>query len=385
MKKILFLQSFSLTQPGGGSSIIKKLLSYAKDYNVETIIACDEQELPEAFVESSKISGEYHLRRRITSIRYGVGIILRFLLLFSIDFKGRKSLRTLFTRINPDIIHITIHGIAAPLYVYAAKKWGKAKVYISIHDYWPIICYVRTPTWITNYVFRRILFSADGVFVISEEMGLFLKEKYAISHYEIIHDGYSNIQDDTKAHEDKPFDFLYVGLLHEMQLATLQHFVAALSKIEHKQFVLGVCSNYSFNIPSENVTIKNYGWLKETELKLIAKQFKYGILPVSFEEKDSLFYKTSLMTKIPFYISNALPIIYIGPKYTASYNLIIKDKLGKTIVENTLACYRNELFSLVENSALDYEQLLNNHKLSIESTFNIERISKLFYSIMLNE
>ena len=169
------------------------------------------------------------------------------LLLFCIDFKGRKSLRTLFTRIYPDIIHITIHGIAAPLYVYAAKKWGKAKIYISIHDYWPILCYTRTPSWIINYVFKKILFSADGIFVISEEMGLFLKEKYAISHYEIIHDGFLNKQENAIGYIDKPLDFLYVGLLHEMQLATLQHFVAALSKIEHKQFVLGVCSNYSFN------------------------------------------------------------------------------------------------------------------------------------------
>ncbi len=383
MKKILFLQSFSLTQPGGGSSIIKKLLCYAKDYNVETIIACDEQELPKAYHQPSIQSGEYHFNRRFTNIRYGLGIILRMLLLFSIDFKGRKSLRTLFTRIHPDIIHITIHGIAAPLYVYAAKKWGKAKIYISIHDYWPILCYTRTPSWIINYVFKKILFSADGIFVISEEMGLFLKEKYAISHYEIIHDGFLNKQEDAIGYIDKPLDFLYVGLLHEMQLATLQHFVAALSKIENKQFVLGVCSNYTLNIPSENVAIKNYGWLNETEVKLIAKQYKYGILPVSFEEKDSLFYKTSLMTKIPFYISNALPIIYIGPKYTASYNLIIKEKLGWSIVENNLTYFTKELASLSNMSAMDYDYLINNHKLSLENTFNIERICKVFYSSMV--
>lgn len=380
LKKVLFLQSFSLTQPGGGASILKKLLAYAPQYDLEAFVACDAQELPEGYNQASKESGEYHFTRRFTAIRYGLGILLRYFLLFTWDSKGKQSLKKLFTDLQPNIIHITIHGIAAPLYVYAAKKWGKAKICISIHDYWPILFYTKTPKWIINGVFKKMLFRADTIFVISEEMGVFLKEKYQIENYEVIHDGFEVDGKLEYIKDEKKYDFLYVGLIHDMQLASLQRLVKALSKLSNRKFVVGICSNYNFIFESTNVDIKNYGWLEESKVKAISRGYKYGILPVSFEKKDSLFYRTSLMTKIPFYIANKLPILYLGPKATSAYNSILRDQLGFTIIDSQLETIYSALTSIVDTKDEDYLMLLNNLNKSLQSTFNINRISAHFFT-----
>jgi hypothetical protein len=86
------------------------------------------------------------------------------------------------------------------------------------------------------------------------------------------------------------------------------------------------------------------------------------------------------MTKIPFYIANKLPILYLGPKATSAYNSILRDQLGFTIVDSQLETIYSALTSIVDTKDEDYLMLLNNLNKSLQSTFNINRISAHFFT-----
>ncbi len=365
-----------MQRKGGGVLIIKRLIEYAPAHNYTTLIAFDRSSYKEIRNNDFSEKSFFTLPRHF---RFGFGRLTGIITICCLDFLAIISLVRLIKKYNPDIIHLTAHGVCFPITVLAARICKK-KIVISVHDLWHFTVAGYIPKKFANIIFKRCIKRLDTVFVISSEMANYFSRKYGEKKYHVIHDGIANVQ--FKSYYpfvDKNISFLYVGILYPIQYSLLQTFLKAVSSINNKNFDIGICSNTNFIIKTNyaNININNHGWLNEDELKHISKEYSYGLLPQSFDKKDELLYRTSLMTKIPFYIRMGLPIIGIGPSSSSSIGLIERDKIGIAITSDKEGVIKNAVRELISNK--QYSTYLINLRKSADTTFNISYIHERFY------
>ena len=166
-----------------------------------------------------------------------------------------------------------------------------------------------------------------------------------------------------------------------MQVQQFNKLVTVLGSFTTRRFTIGVCSVSVYQPPQafNNVSVINYGWLKEEEVRELGRKYQYGLLPLSFDRKDELFYKTSLMTKIPFYTSMLLPIICIGPGTASAVQLIRREATGLVAVAED----GSDLPALVEQAinmdTTGYNARINQLKKSAATTFSFDLIAERFY------
>lgn len=382
-KKIVFIQGFSLEQQGGGAVILKKLINYSTANNYVAKVAVDANDVLETIEQASLKSGEYHIATGSRKYRWGIGRVKGFLSAIGFDNKGRTSLHKYLEQEQPDVIHLTAHGIGFPLLFAASKAWKKSKVVISVHDLWTFSVRTYLPSWLAKYLFRKILAQADVCYVISLEMGEYLKEFFGLKQYLIIHDGYlpEPKKIDSISLKKKQLNFLYVGLLHDIQLTTMQNLMDAMATFTDAHFTIGICSNTVLKASSNynNIEIVNYGWVNSLQLAEISDNYSFGLLPLSFASKDELFYRTSLMTKIPFYLKQQLPIFCVGPANSASIQQIDREKLGVCVIEETIQELQKAILHVLNMNDKEYENLISNCQKAIQHTFNASIIAERFY------
>jgi Glycosyltransferase Family 4 len=377
-KKILFLQEFSMERKGGGVSIIKRLVSSADHFNYRVKIAYDRAANKGYPINADGQTSFYSLPR---NTGFGIGKLMAWATLFSLDIFCFFSLVKLIRKEKPELIHITAHGVCLPLMVRAARFTNK-KIVISVHDLWffSVNGYISEP--IAERFFKRLIKYAGTVYVISPQMGDYLYRKYGEKNYQVVHDGIHNM---PAIRNSQPFSghlsFFYAGLLHAMQMVQFNKLVDVLGGFTNNTFTIGICSSVEYR-PEQNhgnVKIVNYGWVSEDKIKELSKEYAYGLLPLSFDPADELFYRTSLMTKIPFYISVLLPVICIGPQSASAVQLILREKTGLVAIsgkQEDISVMINELLELTPER---YQQFVNHLKRSALTTFNIELIAKRFY------
>jgi len=232
-------------------------------------------------------------------------------------------------------------------------------------------------------MFRFAIAKADVVTVISPEMGKYLESSYRLKKSIVIHDGYEKKTLTPKADVSKG-SFLYVGLIQEAQMQLINRLMAAMQHQKEHTFKIGVCSNSKVNVPAgaENIEVNNYGWVDQDTLNNISKDYSYGLLPLGFGEDVALFYRTSLMTKIPFYLSVGLPVCCIGPEDAAAIRLIKREIIGAVCTEDNIEALGEYISSVATISTGDYQQLVANGDKSLSSTFNKQLIIERFYNAL---
>jgi hypothetical protein len=383
VKKILFCQGFSLQQQGGGVTIIKRLMAYSNAMGYESFACFDQNEVPPDVRDKINPNEETAIEtssRTTRNPRFSrFNPLLKLLILLGIDQKAKSSFSKLLRRIEPDVIHITAHGLSFPLFFFLAKKWGKAKVVISVHDLWQFTIWDKYPRRLLDYLFKRCLRSAGHCYVISPEMGEYLKAKYGILSYTVVHDGYAATSNLILS-EKLSNSFLYVGILTDSQRLLLDRIAFCMSSVEGS-FTIGVCSNTTYTCSNyKNVHVENYGWVAQERLNEISLKYMYGILPLSFEPSRSLFYQTSLMTKIPFYFSAALPVYCIGEEDSSSVKLIQREKAGICCTNPSDQLLVESVTKITELSKDAYCKMVKHTQDSLATTFNINLIVERFYS-----
>jgi hypothetical protein len=166
-----------------------------------------------------------------------------------------------------------------------------------------------------------------------------------------------------------------------MQVKMLNRFFHSLSRFEDTKFKLGICTVSTFHLDAEydNISVANYGWVNEKQLQDISREYAFGLLPLSFEQKDERFYRTSLMTKIPFYLSVLLPVICIGPESSSAVKVIRQDKVGLCLTSNEEKDFTDfaKLLLSVDNEV--YRQLQSQINEAAAERFNIRKIMDRFY------
>jgi hypothetical protein len=381
MKKdqhILFLQDFSMGRKGGGVSIIKRLIEFAPKYNYITSVGCDLNANKGIKLDAA----EQRFFTLPRNFRFGIGRLIGSVTIFGLDIWAAASLKRLIRRENPDVIHIVAHGVCFPAIARAALKSGK-NVILSVHDAWSwtVAAYISEP--VADRLFKKLTRDIATVYAISGEMKEYLVELCGPKNYHVVHDGLATAPFITKKiFPAKSLSLFYAGIMHSMQLSLFAALLKILGSFQGWQFDIGICSNSDYMTPqmSDNITITNYGWVDENRLKDISSQYMYGVLPLSFDPKDELFYRTSLMTKIPFYMSVGLPIICLGPASASAIKLIDREQTGVVITAEDTAVIKNSIVRLLEQQETQYPLYLQHITQSATTTFNINLLAARFYT-----
>lgn len=382
--KILFIQQFPLTAQGGGAVILDRLIRH-KPEACEIVCAYEKNTFE---YNGKSLHNHIGLKSIKRNFRYGIGRLICIGVFQFGDFLFTKHLRKVISDERPDVIHLTSHGL---LFKDAIKIVSKINIpfFVSIHDDWHSTISSCISNKKAKNILRKYLIKSASNFVISEEMGEYLKSNLIIKDYEVIHDGITSADKTVKKYSSiisDELNILYVGMLFETQLKTINTFIDAIENINLVEKInVHVCSNSSLEVikPHRKVSIINHGWVSEDYIMNLGKIMHGGILPISFSSKDALFYKTSFMTKIPFYVRLHLPIICISPSYSSSYKVIQKDGIG-ILIDKLDSSLIQEQISRFINLILDNPNIFESRILeSIDNRFNFEKICSSFYQSII--
>lgn len=379
--KLLFFQEFHMDAQGGGTYILRRLHQYAPDYGVEPCYVYDIN--GEGIYESEEYpSKAFSTRRR--QYRFGLGRVAGFATIAGFDPAARKQLQQIIADEKPDAFHLTAHGVSFPIMAKAAFETG-LPVYLSVHDLWHQTVRPYIPESLSHGIFGRIARRAKEIFVVSDEMGEYLKEHYGIQSWKVIHDGVTKVHD-RQAVERLPetIRLLYVGMVHSRQMKMLHQLVRCLAAFPDRNFELHFCTRtpYTLEVNPANVKIIFHGWVSEEELVTLSSNSHFGLLPLSFEQEDALFYRTSFMTKIPFYAGICLPILCFGPEWTSAARIVKEDGLGLTFTENSDEAVKDSLRKMVSLTAQDYQHFIDGMARAAKTRFDAATIAHRFYSAM---
>jgi hypothetical protein len=377
--KVLFLQEFPLTHPSGGAVILSRLADKASDNGFEVVSACERQRastgtlpLPDTFATTYR------------RLRFGFGRAIGFVTAVCLDPIAIYSVFQLVRRLRPQAIHVTAHGVCFPVCCLVAMVL-RVPLFISVHDLWHLVVQQYVPRRIAHWLFGLMARRANGVFVISKEMGEYLAQRYRVQAAAIVHDAIAS--GDAPSNDrclvrktGNELSLLYVGQLYDMQRDAIESIVDA-ANVVSQPLRLGFCSNSVFDRHAcDIVRIENFGWVAECEINEIARGYQYGLMPMSFETRDRLLYRTSLMTKIVTYLRAGLPIIAIGPSESAAARLVAREGIGVVIPSLDQPAIASKLKDIATSAADDYPR----HKLAVErsarTTFNLDVVSQRFYS-----
>jgi glycosyltransferase involved in cell wall biosynthesis len=382
--RVLFIQGFHIDGKGGGAYIIKRLFHTANNYGITPILAYD---AIDHGTQNQNDFQSFEFKTKNKKFRYGLGRLIGFLIILGFDFKAKKTLKKIIEVSNADMVHLIAHGVSFPISAYAAISAKKPYV-IAVHDLWHLTVFGYIPKYWSDYIFKKIVLNAKHVYVISEGMGKYLVEEFGIKKYIVVHDGIIDHQ--PKVHinqtEENDINILYVGMLHSMQVKILNLFIQALLEIPSKQFKIHICSNFCYEpgLKSNNVDIINYGWVSEEKLKDIGQICDFGFLPLSFEKRDNLFYRTSLMTKIPTYVKLNVPIICIGPSNSSAFEVINNDGIGFTIDTSDLEQIKLKLTDYFSQSPKEQTKVIDNIHTSACNRFDLNNIADRFFNSIID-
>lgn len=366
---------------GGGTYILRRLHRYAEKYGVEPCYVYDTN-AEGAYDSDEYLSMAFSTRKR--QYRFGLGRLIGMATIAGFDFGALRQLRQIISDFKPDAFHITAHGVSFPVMAKAAFETG-LPLYLSVHDLWHQTVRPYIPEILSHGIFGPIARRAKEIFVVSDEMGEYLKEKYGIQHWKTIHDGVTSVQDRQPVERmPQTIRLLYVGMVHSRQMKMLHQLVRCLGAFPDRNFELHFCTRtpYTPELKPDNVEIVFHGWVSEQQLVGLSCNSHFGLLPLSFEPEDQLFYRTSFMTKIIFYTAVQLPILSFGPESASATRIIGKEGLGLTFTGNSDEAVKDSLRKMISLTASDYQVFIANMARTAKTRFDAGTIAHRFYSSM---
>jgi glycosyltransferase involved in cell wall biosynthesis len=379
-RTILFIQDYPLSAKGGGAVIIRRLLNFSNYYGFDIVIAYDKNSYG-SDSENDHHSISFDTNHRLG--KFGIGRIMGSLTILGFDSKANFQLRNIVKKVKPQYIHCIAHGVSFPLAANMARKL-KIPYVVSVHDIWQIVVKQYIPVKLADLIWRPILRGAVNVCVISDQMGMYLTEKYNINSYKIVHDGIDpeNGKICNKRLDANKISILYAGNLFDSQKEQLLKFIDSFCDFSNGSLVIHLCSSTSLDLNKFGNKVKLYfhGWVDENQLMEISKECDYGFLPLSFSKKDALFYKTSFMTKITLYVKCNLPIICLGPAYSSAVKYISKYKLGFCIVDENKEQFIDSLKRILSLNQNEYGNIKIALEQAAKTVFLQSSIAHRFYS-----
>jgi glycosyltransferase involved in cell wall biosynthesis len=170
---------------------------------------------------------------------------------------------------------------------------------------------------------------AEGVFVISEEMGQEYSRRYGVREYRVVTDGLKQVADVPQQRPERSLRLYFMGLFHNTYAQNLRAVLDALKIVRSRQpdwNITVTCRCGSISAPVHHddvsVTVLPFAPEEEVEKDMLSADLLYQ--PMPFQAHARAFTRFSLSTKMITYLGTGLPIFYHGPDNAAACKLLTR-------------------------------------------------------------
>ena len=320
---IAFVQPFGLSNSGGGSRILSRLIE-AAPVPVVSVATCLRTPRPTTLADEVHLPVRPHLGR-IEQTRFSSQID-RFERLYSFDFLQRLLQLCLDRGVTA--IHAVAHNASFRHAFEAARRLG-LPFYLTVHDDLSYNMHGSPKLKAAQAHLRTAWQQADGRTVISEAMGQEYNRRYGERPYVVVTDGL----DDTEhiASQPRPAErrrVYFMGMLHVSYEPNFKALVAALEAEQRahpeREVSFIIRGGLSFPLKSPTLPIEVRGWGTQADIEADFAEVDVLYLPLPFDPAFEDFVRYSLSTKMVTYLGSGLPILYHGPQPAAAGDLLAR-------------------------------------------------------------
>ncbi len=382
---ILFFQSFSMGDVGGGVRVLSSVIDSAPK---EVICICTgfRKKLPQWTGTELAVPMRPTIGRLENTRFYWLGGYLEYL--WQPIF--RRAIREQLMRFKPDGVHIIPHTYGDFAQIHEVCIELNIPVHISIHDEFFYSSGKLPFKKKLAQKLKKLWQNAQSRFVISQEMGLEYCRRYGPRPYHIHTDGVI-----PRAHYEylppkKDLRLFFMGMLHN---SYIPNFHSWMSSLEMYQCNTGRGPSLQFTVRSDGFHPEEYPganlvnlipYADDVALDNIMQAQHLLYLPLPFGEETASFSKFSLSTKMISYLASGVPIIYHGPEWSAASQYLRRNNSAVQINTNDPKLIAEALDQALSNP--EHLRLISeNAQNAAKRDFDAETLRERFWTALLQE
>ncbi len=333
LRKILFVQPFSLGSAGGGGARILRALLNRAPVGWHSI--CCSPRRPKPW------PNETHLPDRPSWGKIETSRFSRFpkmtTPLFAPSF--RRRLKALCENMNVRAIHTVPHSGIDFAQAQTVARELSLPFFISLHDDLAYTAAAEANSAVREPAMREAWLKADARFVISEALGREYSHRYGAREYSVVTDGLTEVHGYRERPETAVWRIYFMGLFHLDYEFNLRAFLEALNifEREHPGATTSMTCRCEYIRPHVWKGIKQINVLPFADEAQIQRDMQSADLlymPMPFGPEHENFARYSVSTKMVTYVGSGIPIIYHGPTASAAFDLLHRNRAA--IFLNTL-------------------------------------------------
>jgi len=244
---------------------------------------------------------------------------------------------------KPDLIYTLMGSVRFTALSYKLGKALQVPVVPHFMDDWPQTIYTRSlPYAIPRYILQQrlatLLHVSNGGLTIGEDMAMEYGARYKAPFTAFMNCAQiSSIPHAMEANSDV-VKFGYVGGLHLNRWESLLSVVQALASLQAEGHSIEAHIHTSpkdvnryRELYMQYAVVKEISSIPSPEVAQKLLSFDVLVHVESFREKDALYTRLSLSTKIPQYLAAGKPIFVFAPPQLSSTRYIVSNNAGVTI------------------------------------------------------
>ena len=239
-----------------------------------------------------------------------------------------RGLRCVLREDHVELIHLLANSYSVVPVYNVASELG-IPYFLTIHDDLEYAA-LKHPLMKQMTAFMgKAWREAEGVFVISEEMGQEYSRRYGVREYRVVTDGLKQVADVPQQRPERSLRLYFMGLFHNTYAQNLRAVLDALKIVRSRQpdwNITVTCRCGSISAPVHHddvsVTVLPFAPEEEVEKDMLSADLLYQ--PMPFQAHARAFTRFSLSTKMITYLGTGLPIFYHGPDNAAACKLLTR-------------------------------------------------------------
>ncbi len=315
-RPIIFVQPFSLGWAGGGARILRALTEHAP-FAWRSI--CTSPARPRRW------RNELHIRSRPSWGRIEHSRLaalpkatMRF---FARNFRHR--LRRCCKKLGARAIHAVPHAGTDFSIAHEVARDLSLPFFLSVHD--DLAYTAGSASNTREAAMQSAWHDAAACFVISDALGEEYCRRYGAREFKVVTDGLTS-PGSVRLFSRKSLRIYFMGLFHMTYERNLRALLEGLALLEPSPNIILRCEHIRREvlIGFNHVTVLPFADEAQVQRDLESADLLY--MPMPFGPENENFARYSLSTKMVTYVGSGLPILYHGPRTSAAYELLQKNR-----------------------------------------------------------
>ncbi|MBI2910187.1 MAG: glycosyltransferase [Chloroflexi bacterium] len=278
--------------------------------------------------------------------------VLTYLLIPMLTVRGLRLVRSG----KFDNILSTTMGEGAIIAAYFVSLVTRRPLFVYCFDAWRELAVGRVDRVMAFLFERRVLSHAASVFVMSEALQGFYRQKYGLSTVMLPHPVDRSLYD-ANGKSPRPVGkecrIVFTGVIHSPQLDSVKRLAEVVNSLENAKLAL-----YTPNSPHElaaaGVGGRNveYGFVESTDVPRVQQEADVLFLPMAFNFPNPALIATASPSKMPEYLAAARPILVHAPSYSFIADYARKHGFGLVVDKPDEKELKAALLSLMNDQEL---------------------------------